>query len=372
MEFPAGVRQIVDEAGFDLFCMGLSRLITSSPLLGALVERWWDTTNSFHFSTMGEMMMTPHDFAMLTGIEVGGRSIPYDTDMGEWEAAWIYLFGARPCIFWSGMVRYTWFSEHFRGTDLENLEEIEQYARGFLMFLFGTTLFADRANTVGLYLLSALVDLSQVWLYDWGGTGLATLYGYMSSTSRKSGNKIGGYWRAWEPEVEMPHVVPYSHRYDDMCVRRTRETFLFFRRYFDTVTPAEVVPMLPLPSMRATESLSSQEVINFTRGVDADYFLGEGDYATFIQTHLMLLLMELLTELTCWRYTREAYQIPIEPPAAGHRYIRAPDSPPIYRGSARAVGLIREHDLDEGGTAQLPKHSGNFFSFLAFQSSNFH
>ncbi|KAI8026869.1 hypothetical protein LOK49_LG02G01447 [Camellia lanceoleosa] len=34
------------------------------------------------------------------------------------------------------------------------------------MFLFGTTLFADRGNTVGLYLLIALVDLSQVSRYD--------------------------------------------------------------------------------------------------------------------------------------------------------------------------------------------------------------
>ncbi|GMP99379.1 hypothetical protein CsSME_00046867 [Camellia sinensis var. sinensis] len=45
-------------------------------------------------------------------------------------------------------------------------DKAAQYARGFLMFLFGTTLFADRGNTVGLYLLSALVDLSQVRQYD--------------------------------------------------------------------------------------------------------------------------------------------------------------------------------------------------------------
>ncbi|KAL7257998.1 hypothetical protein ACSBR1_004176 [Camellia fascicularis] len=68
MEFPAGVRQIIDEAGFGLFCMGLSRFIASRLLLGALVEKWWDTTNSFHFSTAGEMTMTPYDFSMLTGI----------------------------------------------------------------------------------------------------------------------------------------------------------------------------------------------------------------------------------------------------------------------------------------------------------------
>ncbi|KAL7183347.1 hypothetical protein ACSBR2_025701 [Camellia fascicularis] len=81
------------------------------------------------------MTMTPYDFSMLIGIEVGGRPIPYDTDMGEWEAAWVYLLGAHPPIFRSGMVH----------------------------------------------------------VYDWGGAGLATLYGYMSSMSRRSGNRVGGY-----------------------------------------------------------------------------------------------------------------------------------------------------------------------------------
>ncbi|KAL7257997.1 hypothetical protein ACSBR1_004175 [Camellia fascicularis] len=73
-----------------------------------------------------------------------------------------------------------------------------------------------------------------VRLYDWGGAGLATLYGYRSSTSRKSGNRLWVYayflTLAPESEVEMPPVVPYSHRYDDRCFRGTRETFPFFRR----------------------------------------------------------------------------------------------------------------------------------------------
>jgi len=85
MELPAGVLHIIDEAGFSLFCTGLSCLIASRPLLGALVEMWWDTTNSFHFSTAGEMTMAPNDFSMLIGIGVGGHSILYDTDMGEWR-----------------------------------------------------------------------------------------------------------------------------------------------------------------------------------------------------------------------------------------------------------------------------------------------
>ena len=140
--------------------------------------------------------MTPFDFAVLTGLDVGGWPILYAEDMGQWEAAWIYLLGVHPPVDRpSGRVRYTWFSSHFRRVEIEpeTLDEAEQYARGFLMFLFGTTLFADRGNTVGFYLLSALVDLSQVRRYDWGGAGLATLYCYMSVTSRGRGDLLGGY-----------------------------------------------------------------------------------------------------------------------------------------------------------------------------------
>ncbi|GMP68638.1 hypothetical protein CsSME_00028191 [Camellia sinensis var. sinensis] len=38
----------------------------------------------------------------------------------------------------------------------------------------------------------------------------------------------------------MPPVVPYSHRYDVRCERRPRESFLFFRRYFDTIAAVEI------------------------------------------------------------------------------------------------------------------------------------
>ncbi|XP_028055782.1 protein MAIN-LIKE 1-like [Camellia sinensis] len=198
-ELPEAVRDLVDLAGFGPFYSGISRCPASRTLMGALVERWWDTTNSFHFFATGDMTMTPFDFAILIGLDAGGWAIPYDKDMGQWEAAWIYLLGARPPVDRSsGRVRYTWFSSHFRRVEMEpkTPEEVAQYTREFLMFLIGTTLFADRGNTVGLYLLSALVDLSQVRRYDWGGTSLATLYCYMSATSRGQGNILGGYWRA--------------------------------------------------------------------------------------------------------------------------------------------------------------------------------
>ncbi|KAL7189851.1 hypothetical protein ACSBR1_039477 [Camellia fascicularis] len=51
-------------------------------LYGALAERWWDTTDSFHFSSTREMTMTSYDFSMLTGLWIGvGDLILFDPDM---------------------------------------------------------------------------------------------------------------------------------------------------------------------------------------------------------------------------------------------------------------------------------------------------
>ncbi|KAL7194986.1 hypothetical protein ACSBR1_035241 [Camellia fascicularis] len=67
---------------------GLIQMKAESLLYGALVEKWWDTTDSFHFSSIGELTLTPYNFLMLTGLRVGVSSpIPYDPDMTQWRAA---------------------------------------------------------------------------------------------------------------------------------------------------------------------------------------------------------------------------------------------------------------------------------------------
>ncbi|KAF5932180.1 hypothetical protein HYC85_028351 [Camellia sinensis] len=339
LELPDAVRDIVDEAGFGIFCRGLSRLTTCRPLLAALVERWWDTTNSFHFSVAGDMTMTPYDFSMLTGIGVRGDLIPFDTDMDEWDAAQLYLLGTQPPLARAGFVRYSWFESHFRiqpalAEEAQmSPEEVDQYAWGFIMFLFGMTLFVERANTVPLCLLSALVDVRQIRHYDSGGAALATLYGYMSSSSHLSGQLLGGYWRAWElwvyayfprlapvPDEEIPLGIPFSHCFDVRCVRRPRESLIFFRRYFDTLTAAKITwqPWAPLPAvvsdhyegsgetaccrillegpivpgpppghMRDTERFTAREMREYTTGWGAEHHRGEGDYAEYVRTYIM-------------------------------------------------------------------------------------
>ncbi|XP_028115128.1 uncharacterized protein LOC114313012 isoform X2 [Camellia sinensis] len=158
------------------------------------------------------------------------------------------------------------------------------------MFLFGTTLFSDRGNTVGLYLLGALADLTQVSRYDCGGTSLATLYCYMSATSRGRENTVGGYWRAWELwvfayfpilapelEVEAPLVTLYSLVFEGQYRPRPRETLLYLRQYFDTMRPSE--PWLPLGGDLRFQFAggwgSSRYRILFEGPVSRAWFLGE-------------------------------------------------------------------------------------------------
>ena len=71
-EHPEAIRDLDDLAGFGPFCAELSRCPAKRTLMAALVERWWDTSNSFHFSATGVMTMTPFDFAVLTVLDVGG------------------------------------------------------------------------------------------------------------------------------------------------------------------------------------------------------------------------------------------------------------------------------------------------------------
>lgn len=143
------------------------------------------------------------------------------------------------------------------------------------------------------------------------------------------------------PDEEVPLGVPFSHRFDVRCVQRPREPFIFYRRYFDTVTaveitwkpwaplpavvrdryasaeetarfrilleglvcrawyfgerflhqtlglPEQIVPEMPPTHMRVTERYTLQEMRRYTVGWDAECFRGKGDYTEFIQAYLM-------------------------------------------------------------------------------------
>ncbi|KAH7844242.1 hypothetical protein Vadar_025942 [Vaccinium darrowii] len=81
-KLPEVVKDVVHEAGFEHFMKILPSFRANIYILYACAERWWDTTNTFQFP-FGEMTMTPKDFAMITGLGFGGRTLLFRRHMGK-------------------------------------------------------------------------------------------------------------------------------------------------------------------------------------------------------------------------------------------------------------------------------------------------
>ncbi|KAI8551106.1 hypothetical protein RHMOL_Rhmol06G0159300 [Rhododendron molle] len=189
---PGAVQGIVRQAGFGEFVGVLARGVCNDrPVVRALAERWWDTTNTFHFS-FGELTVTPLDFAAITGLRVGGDPIPFDIATGRQAAFQREMLGyelkaeaddakyAQLLGFWTERL------------PTDRVEE-EQMARCFLLYLLGASLFPNRRNRVHLSLLPALRDVGEIARFDWGGAALGTCYAFMGSLSRGAGVSLGGY-----------------------------------------------------------------------------------------------------------------------------------------------------------------------------------
>ena len=73
------IRNIINEVGFQTFFEALLNQETHEykdlQLLLALSERFWDTTCTFHFPGIGEVMLTPYDFSVISGLRLGGERI---------------------------------------------------------------------------------------------------------------------------------------------------------------------------------------------------------------------------------------------------------------------------------------------------------
>ena len=54
-------------------------------LLLALPNQFWDTTCTFHFSGIGEVMLTPYDFSAIIGLKLGGDRIEVNDSISSVE-----------------------------------------------------------------------------------------------------------------------------------------------------------------------------------------------------------------------------------------------------------------------------------------------
>ena len=190
---PRRVQDLVDVAGFGVFTRILEKAKGDLAVLVALGERWHDVSSTFHLP-VGEMTLTPADFAAITGLRVGGERIPFDPSIHTDDAALEWFLGQAP-FRERGMGRYTQLEERLRAMIPQSEQEEEQMARMFILCLFATALFPNKRSHVHLSYLPALRDLRTAGRYDWGGAALCTCYVFMGLVSRGLVS-IAGYWRA--------------------------------------------------------------------------------------------------------------------------------------------------------------------------------
>ena len=204
---PGAVREVIEGMGFMAFIRLLVPTRADRRLLRALIERWWDTTNTFHLR-FAEMTVTPLDFSAITGLRVGGEPVPFDSGLYRDSAAVRHFLG-REIGDGESMVR----CDHLPALwdhEPESPTEVAQMARAYLLYLFGVSLFPNRRSEVHLGWLPALADLSRVASLDFGGAALCTLYCFLGSVSRGVGTSLGGFWRVLEVKTLYVLLIAFN------------------------------------------------------------------------------------------------------------------------------------------------------------------
>ncbi|KAH7861341.1 hypothetical protein Vadar_024837 [Vaccinium darrowii] len=302
---PLRVRALVDASGFTIFIRLLTVTRTDRKLIRALVERRWDTTNTFHFR-FGEMTITPLDFAAIIGLRVGGEPIPFDSELYLDTAAVEHYLGRRPGGIEPG-VRYTvlvGFWDH----EPESEEEARQMARAYLLYLFGASLFPNRQGVVHLGWLPALESLETAGRFDWGGAGLCTVYCFLGCVCRGVGTSLGGYWRVlevWAYEVLGVFAPANSHSNEDVLPRAEKWGSEYtgagdhkgdlrtFRLFLDSTTgdreqgadTESSAAGVPLRLAMRTEEYTRAEIERYTVPTEV-IFSPSIDYEGYLSTHL--------------------------------------------------------------------------------------
>ena len=90
------IKNVINEAGFGTFFEALS-------------NHSQDTTCTFHFSNIGEVMLTPYDFFVVTALRLGGKRILVNDSLTSTELK--KLLDVMPSRMRSNNVPLSWLCE---------------------------------------------------------------------------------------------------------------------------------------------------------------------------------------------------------------------------------------------------------------------
>ncbi|KAG5541298.1 hypothetical protein RHGRI_021212 [Rhododendron griersonianum] len=229
--------------------------------ISAFVERWHPEMNTFHFH-FGEMGLTLDDVEHILGIPVRGLAV-YTEDERTPKQLLMDFLGlsgevAENTIASNAVkgyaVKLSWLEMNFKEvSETDTDERVVCYARAYLLYVIGCTLFCDKSGGfVQLDLLPLLEDLDQVRTYGWGSSCLAFLYRHLGYMSRRKAKQIGGFLillEAWINEhFPMLHPVVDPEYTKDLprarhwCLHSESGTSVeHYRRVLDDLLVDEVI-----------------------------------------------------------------------------------------------------------------------------------
>ena len=153
------IKNVINEASFGTFFEALSNHETHEykdlQLLLVLAEHFWDTTCSFRFPNIGEVMLTPYDFFVITGLRLSGKRILVNDSLTSTELK--KLLGVVPSRMRSNNIPLSWLCE-----SIPQCETMAKGTRMFILLFIGTFLCSDLGCTVNLRYLGSLRKFEQI------------------------------------------------------------------------------------------------------------------------------------------------------------------------------------------------------------------
>ena len=157
------IRNIINDAGFGTFFEALLNQETHEykdlQLLLALSKRFWDTTCTFHFSSIGEVILMPYDLFVITSLRLGGESIWVNDSLTPKEIK--KLLGVVPSKMRSKNVPLMWLY-----ANIAKCDTVAMGTRMFMLLFIGTFLCPYLGSIVNLCYLESMRNIEQIKIYD--------------------------------------------------------------------------------------------------------------------------------------------------------------------------------------------------------------
>ena len=156
----------------------LGHIMIDWPLITCLVERWWPETHKFDV-LVREMTITLQDVVIILDLRIDGPVVTRTCVFDVAELCGELLGVTLPADALKGSAISMRCLCDQLSTPAPDVDEVtlEQSARGFILVLMGSFLFADKKGVhVHLCFLPLLRDLTHTTTYSWGGAVLGHTY----------------------------------------------------------------------------------------------------------------------------------------------------------------------------------------------------